>query len=77
MKTFSRMASLRLAALAAVLWPALPFKAKEVAPASNPETVIVPYDPTKPVTQQKPDQFYVPYERFLQLWEAAKASRAA
>ena len=36
------------------------------------ETVIVPYDATKPIAGQKPDQFYLPYERFLELWEAAK-----
>ena len=40
------------------------------------ETVIVPYDATKPVAGQKPDQFYLPYERFLELWEAAKKNRA-
>ena len=39
------------------------------------ETVIVPYDATKPIAGQKPDQFYLPYERFLELWEAAKMNR--
>ena len=39
------------------------------------ETVIVPFDVTKPVESQKPDQVYIPYERFLQLWEAAKANK--
>ena len=39
------------------------------------ETVIVPYDATKPIAGQKPDQFYLPYERFLELWEAAKKNR--
>ncbi len=41
------------------------------------DTVIVPYDPKKPVRGQKPDKLYVPYERFLELWEAAKEARAA
>ena len=45
------------------------------APAAKPEIVIVPYDPAKPVAQQKPDQFYLPYEHFLELWEAAKQQR--
>ena len=44
-------------------------------PASNPEMVIVPYDASKPAAEQKPDQFYLPYERFLQLWQAAKQNR--
>ena len=75
MKTFPLICA-RLVALATVLLPALPMKAKDVVPSPTSETVIVPYDPTKPVAQQKPDQFYVPYERFLQLWEAAKANRS-
>jgi hypothetical protein len=50
--------------------------AKEAAPVSEPEMVIVPYDPAKPAAQQKPDQFYLPYEHFLELWEAAKEQRA-
>ena len=37
--------------------------------------VIVPYDATKPIEGQKPDQFYLPYERFLELWQAAKEHR--
>ncbi len=45
------------------------------ASVGAPETVIVPYDSTKPVAGQKPDQFYVPYDRFIELWEAAKATR--
>lgn len=39
------------------------------------ETVIVPYDSTKPLAGQKLDQLYVPYDRFIELWEAAKATR--
>ncbi len=41
------------------------------------DTVIVPYDPGKPVREQKPDNLYVPYERFLELWEAAKVAHGA
>ena len=40
-----------------------------------PETVIVPYDATKPVQAQHPDQLYVPYDRFVELWDAAKRTR--
>lgn len=39
------------------------------------ETVIVPYDSSKPLEGQKLDQIYVPYERFVELWEAAKQTR--
>ncbi|MCX6979268.1 MAG: hypothetical protein NTV08_00725 [Verrucomicrobia bacterium] len=42
----------------------------------EPETVIVPYDPKKPVKDQHPDSVYLKYDRFLQLWEAAKKNRA-
>ena len=58
---------------------ALPFavaasgKSKPVS--ENTETVIVPFESGKLLEGQKPDQFYVPYERFVELWEAAKASR--
>lgn len=52
------------------------------APAATPrnadgssETVIVPFDATKPLDAQKPDSVYVPYERFVELWEAAKAAK--
>ena len=40
------------------------------------DTVIVPYDSSKPVAGQKPTQLYVPYGRFLELWEKAKLNRA-
>ena len=43
--------------------------------AAEPETVIVPYDAKKSLAGQQPDQLYLPYERFLQLWEAAKQQR--
>jgi hypothetical protein len=39
------------------------------------DTVIVPYDPKKPVMEQHPDKVYLKYDRFLELWEAAKANR--
>src|SRR6185295_4052066 len=39
------------------------------------DTVIVPYDPKKPVKDQHPDKVYLNYDRFLELWEAAKKSR--
>ena len=39
------------------------------------DTVIVPYDPKKPVKDQHPDKVYLKYDRFLELWEAAKKSR--
>ncbi len=45
------------------------------APASSPEMVIVPYDATRPVAGQTPTTFYLPYERFLLLWDAAKRHR--
>jgi autotransporter-associated beta strand protein len=49
----------------------------ETAPpvARNPETVIIPYDAAKPLSDQKLDQLYVPYEHFIELWNAAKANR--
>ncbi len=46
---------------------------KEIPEARD--TVIVPYDPKKPVKDQHPDSVYLKYDRFLQLWEAAKRSR--
>ena len=48
--------------------------AQNAAPPAS-DVVIVPYDPAKPAMQQKPDQFYLPYPRFLELWESAKANR--
>ena len=61
--------------IAMVLWIGSAAFANEAVPVRVSETVIVPYDATKPVAGQKPDQFYLPYERFLELWEAAKKSR--
>ena len=41
------------------------------------ETVYVPYDPGQPAAEQTPERVYVPYEQFLNLWEAAKHARTA
>lgn len=49
----------------------------QVAPAEkSPDSVIIPYDSSKPLAGQNPTQLYVPYERFLELWEKAKIARA-
>ena len=45
------------------------------AAVAPPDTVIVPFDGTKPVASQNPDSVYIPYERFIELWEAAKANK--
>ncbi len=47
----------------------------EPTPAPSPEMVIVPYDATRPAAAQQPDRYYLPYERFLELWDAAKRHR--
>jgi hypothetical protein len=39
------------------------------------DTVIVPYDPRKPLAGQVPDRVYLDGDRFLGLWEAAKQNR--
>ena len=44
-------------------------------PGPTPELVIVPYDASKPAAAQEPAQYYLPYERFLLLWDAAKRHR--
>lgn len=49
-------------------------EAQKEMPESR-DTVIVPYDPKKPVKDQHPDKVYLKYDRFLELWEAAKRSR--
>lgn len=38
-------------------------------------TVIVPYDMTQPIQEQKAERFYLPYESFQKLWLQAKESR--
>ncbi len=49
-------------------------KPQAMRPESR-DTVIVPYDPKKPVADQHPDKVYLKYDRFLELWEAAKKTR--
>ncbi len=50
-----------------------PAQAADPTPPST--VVIVPYDSHKPLAGQKPDQLYVPYQQFLNLWQAAKEHR--
>ena len=69
----ARAVLLCLAAFAPTLAHAAP--APEPTPAPSPELVIVPYDATRPAAGQKPAQYYLPYERFLTLWDAAKRHR--
>lgn len=69
-------ASLRAWAFAGLALLLAPFAHGATPPDQKSEIVIVPYDSTKPIDGQKPDQFYLPYERFLQLWQAAKEHRA-
>jgi autotransporter-associated beta strand protein len=64
-----------LTALASLLFaPAIPAKETkaEAALSEEPDIVIVPYDPKTPPAEQNPDQLYLPYDRFLKLWQAAK-----
>ena len=55
--------------------PSAPPAAKSEVTATPPETVIVPYDATRPVAEHTPGRVYLPYERFLDLWDAAKRNR--
>ncbi len=57
--------------------PALLFAEDQKALPPAKDTVIVPYDPKKPLKDQQPDKVHLAYDRFLELWEAAKKSRAA
>ena len=63
------MAALCIGALLPTAAPAA------LTPTPAPETVIVPYDATKPIAAQQPARYYLPYERFLELWDAAKRHR--
>ena len=78
MKTlhFRRGALALLLVLLLLARPAFTFAEGKAMRAPAKDTVIVPYDPKKPLKDQKPDKLYVPYARFLELWEAAKAARA-
>lgn len=61
---------------ALMLWTAcILLGARAESAPTQPETVIVPYDASKPLAGQRPDQLYVPYERFMELWDAAKKNR--
>src|SRR5207249_1780432 len=71
-KFLARWARLALILLAR---PAFLF-ADDNAPRAK-DTVIVPYDPKTPVKEQHPDKVYLDYDRFLELWEAAKKTRTA
>lgn len=51
--------------------------AQEQAAADDSPSVIVPYDPAKPLAEQTPHQIYVDYERFQQLWQDAREHRLA
>ncbi|MDZ4288353.1 MAG: hypothetical protein U0984_10365 [Prosthecobacter sp.] len=46
---------------------------KAADPAAH--TVIVPYDVAKPLDGQKADRYYLPYDAFQKLWQAAKENR--
>jgi len=52
---------------------ALPSAAADPDPAAH--TVIVPYDGTKPVAEQKAQRLYLPYDSFQKLWQQAKENR--
>ena len=58
-------------------WLALALLCVSAFAARAQETVIVPYDPARPLSQQQPDQLYLPYERLLELWQKAKQNRTA
>lgn len=53
--------------------------AEEKAPPADPaaHTVIIPYDATKPLVEQKAERFYLGYEEFQKLWKLAKENRKA
>jgi len=48
-------------------------KKEPADPAAH--TVIVPYDPKKPLEEQKAERFYLGYDEFQRLWKAAKENR--
>lgn len=69
MKSFFLTSSIVLCAVVV----GLPAVAKENPTASH--TVVVPYDHTKPISEQTADQFYLEYETFQILWKQAKTFR--
>ncbi|MCK6482188.1 MAG: hypothetical protein L6R43_19180, partial [Planctomycetes bacterium] len=57
---------------------AAPAEPPAAAPAPLPatgETVFVPYDPSRPETLRNPERVFLPYERYLALWNAAHPER--
>jgi len=68
------LSTLRFAVVCFLLAFSTALHAATPAP-SAPETVIVPYDASKPLKMQHPDGLYVPYDRFMELWDAAKRTR--
>ena len=57
------------------LSPSLFAQAPPADPAAH--TVIIPYDATKPLAEQKAERFYLGYEEFQRLWKTAKENRRA
>jgi hypothetical protein len=41
------------------------------APAPVPDQVVVPYDPKRPETLRAPQRVFLPYARYIELWNAA------
>jgi hypothetical protein len=56
-----------------------PSLSAQAQPAADPaaHTVIIPYDATKPLAEQKAERFYLGYEEFQRLWKTAKENRRA
>jgi hypothetical protein len=54
-----------------------PSLSAQAQPAADPaaHTVIIPYDATKPLAEQKAERFYLGYEEFQRLWKTAKENR--
>lgn len=50
-----------------------PLPSRDPDPAAH--TVIVPYDGSKPVAEQKAQRVYLPYDSFQKLWQQAKENR--
>ncbi len=75
-----RVARTWLLAAATVAWACLkPLASPAAEPAPPPDTaahtVIVPFDPARPIKDQKPQHFYLDYETFQRLWAQAKENR--
>ncbi|MFO1484124.1 MAG: autotransporter-associated beta strand repeat-containing protein [Verrucomicrobiaceae bacterium] len=63
--------------LLVILFALSPSLFAQAQPAADPaaHTVIVPYDPKKPLEEQKAERFYLGYDDFQRLWKAAKENR--